>query len=139
MLKTVAYSLINVIWYKKVTFKSLITEKYMKLFFKYMWIFIFWIILINILFVIFFIDDFLLLDKVIQYIILLTTLLIESITIISFIYIFYERPINELKLLIQKFYVWELKWKDINIHKSNNPNINYINIFFNKTLNTLKN
>jgi len=139
MLKTFAYSLINVIWYKKVTFKSLIIEKYMKLFFKYIWIFIFSIILINVLFVIFLIDDFLLLDKVIQYIILLTILLIESIIIISVIYIYYDKPINELKFLIQKFYVWELKWKDIDLHKSNNPNINYINIFFHKTLNTLKN
>ena len=47
-------------------------------------------------------DYFLELDKVIQYIILTTILLIESITIISFIHIFYDRPIGELKLLIQK-------------------------------------
>ena len=111
----------------------------MRLFFALISFLVFLIVLSNVLLVVFFMDYFFNLEKVIQYIYLVTILLIESITIISFIYIFYDKPISALKLLIQKFYVWELKGKDINIKKSQNPDVNYINMFFKKTLNTLKN
>jgi len=111
----------------------------MKSFFALISILVFLIVLSNVLLVAFFMDYFLNLEKAIQYIYLVTILLIESITIISFIYIFYDKPISDLKLLIQKFYVWELKGKDINIKKSQNPEVNYINMFFKKILNTLKN
>ena len=87
----------------------------------------------------FFIDNFLTLDRLTQLEILAISFLIEAFLIILLIRVFYYNPIAELKLLIQKFYIWDLKWKDIKIKKSLNPNINYIVTFFLKTLDTLKN
>jgi len=66
-------------------------------------------------------------------------LVFEAIIVISLIHAFYKKPIHELKHLIQKFYVWELKGKDISVEKSKNPDVNYIITFFVKTLDTLKN
>ncbi len=107
--------------------------------FKLFNIFILIIFAINFILAYFFMDIFLNKEKIIQLIILFSLFLIDAIIIISLIQIFYYNPISELKLLIQKFYIWDLKWKDINIKKSLNPNINYIVIFFSKTLDTLKN
>jgi len=87
----------------------------------------------------FFIDIFLEEEKINQLIILAWLFFIEALIIIILIKQFYYNPIAELKYLIQKFYIWDLKWKDINIEKSLNPNINYIITFFIKTLDTLKN
>lgn len=78
-------------------------------------------------------------EKSTQLQILSIIFLIDIIIIIWLVKYFYNDPISELKYLIQKFYIWELKWKDININKSLNPNINYIITFFLKTLDTLKN
>lgn len=65
--------------------------------------------------------------------------LIEFLIIQLYIKKLYSDPIWEMKLLIQKFYVGDLKWKEIELKKSQNPNVNYIMEFFWKTLNTLKN
>jgi len=97
------------------------------------------IIATNFVLIIFFADIFLELETSIKYSIACILLLIEAMIIIFLIHSFYARPINDLKYLIQKFYVWELKWKDITIDKSKNKDVNYIITFFIKTLNTLKN
>ncbi|MDQ7009749.1 MAG: PP2C family protein-serine/threonine phosphatase [Candidatus Gracilibacteria bacterium] len=78
-------------------------------------------------------------EKITQLQVLSIILLIDVIIVLLLVKIFYNDPISELKYLIQKFYIGELKGKDINIKKSLNPNINYIVIFFGKTLDTLKN
>ncbi len=52
---------------------------------------------------------------------------------------YYDAPIEELELTIKKFLVWSLKDEKISLKKSTNPHLNYITLFFNKTLNTLKN
>jgi len=107
--------------------------------FKLFNIFILIIFAINFGLAYFFMDTFVNQEKIMQLIMLFCLFLIESLIIIILIKEFYYNPISELKLLIQKFYIWDLKWKDINIKKSLNPNINYIVIFFSKTLDTLKN
>lgn len=54
------------------------------------------------------------------------------------IYYFYDTPINKLEYAIKKFLVGSLKdWEIIN-HKTTNPHLNYILLFFTKTLGTLK-
>lgn len=52
---------------------------------------------------------------------------------------FYEEPITHLEYTIKKFLVGSLKDKDINFKRTTNPHLNYILLFFSKTLNTLKN
>lgn len=52
--------------------------------------------------------------------------------------LFYE-PIRDLELAIKNFLVWNLKNKEIKFSKSFNPHLNYVLLFFSKTLNTLKN
>lgn len=52
---------------------------------------------------------------------------------------FYENPVVNLEYTIKKFLVWSLKDKDIHFQKTSNPHLNYILLFFSKTLNTLKN
>ncbi len=107
--------------------------------FKYFNVIIALIFFGNIIMAYFFIDDFTQTDKITQLIILSTASLTEWLLIVMLIKIFYTYPLRDLKYLIQKFLIWELKWKDINIKKSYNPNVNYIISFFLKTLNTLKN
>ena len=53
-------------------------------------------------------------------------------------YVFYDKPIKNLELTIKKFLVWSLKENDIHFHKNTNPHLDYILLFFSKTLNTLK-
>lgn len=63
----------------------------------------------------------------------------EFLAIIFLIKKFYETPIIHLEYTIKKFLVGSLKDKDITFHKTTNPHLNYILLFFSKTLNTLKN
>ena len=102
-------------------------------------IFIIIIFFTNIIIAYFFVNKFVELNNFIQLIILSSIFLIELLIILSLIKIFYSDPINDLKYLIQKFYIGDLKWKDIHIEKTINNNVNYIIAFFLKTLNTLKN
>lgn len=74
-----------------------------------------------------------------KYILIGLFFLVQAIITIALVHILYKQPIQELKYLIQKFYVWELKWKDIDIKQSKNKDVNYIITFFVKTLDTLKN
>lgn len=111
----------------------------MKQIFKLLNIIISIIFLINIILASIFIDAFIEKDKLIQIMILSIVFFSEAYIIILLIKIFYTNPIRDLKYLIQKFYIGELKWKDIKIKKSFNPNVNYIISFFLKTLDTLKN
>ncbi len=55
------------------------------------------------------------------------------------IYYFYDAPINKLEYTIKKFLVGSLKDSDIHLHRTTNPHLNYILLFFTKTLGTLKN
>jgi len=100
---------------------------------------IFLIIIINFSIVWFFWDTFSTQWGSQKYVIVGSILVFEAIIVISLIHAFYKKPIHELKHLIQKFYVWELKGKDISVEKSKNPDVNYIITFFVKTLDTLKN
>ncbi len=66
-------------------------------------------------------------------------LIIEFIVIVCIIYVFYDRPIGNLEYTIKKFLVWSLKWEDLSFKKTTNPHLNYVLLFFSKTLGTLKN
>lgn len=74
-----------------------------------------------------------------------TYILVACIAIVQFLAIsllmrkFYEEPIKNLEYTIKKFLVGSLKDKDIHFRKTSNPHLNYILLFFSKTLNTLKN
>lgn len=111
----------------------------MKQIFKILNIIIALIFFTNIILAYFFMETFINLERFVQLLILSLIFFSEAVLVVSLIKIFYSDPIKEIKYLIQKFLVWELKWKDINIKKSFNPNVNYIVSFFLKTLNTLKN
>lgn len=63
----------------------------------------------------------------------------QFIFISSGIYFFYDKPIKLLEFTIKKFLVGSLKNNDIEIKKTTNPHLNYILLFFGKTLSTLKN
>lgn len=52
---------------------------------------------------------------------------------------YYDGPIEDLEITIKKFLVGSLKDEKISLQKSSNPHLNYVILFFNKTLNTLKN
>lgn len=78
-------------------------------------------------------------DSNYSYLILTTILLWEFLFILFLIKRFYESPIIKLEYTIKRFLVWSLKEKEINFEKTSNPHLNYILLFFSKTLNTLKN
>gem|GEM_PF-4224795 len=63
----------------------------------------------------------------------------EFISISFLIKRFYEAPVIHLEYTIKKFLVGSLKDKDIQFARTSNPHLNYILLFFSKTLNTLKN
>jgi len=76
---------------------------------------------------------------------MLMYMLVGLIIIIEFTLItvlvrkFYEQPILNLEFTIKKFLVGSLKDNDVNFKKTANPHLNYVLLFFSKTLNTLKN
>lgn len=69
---------------------------------------------------------------------------ISTVFILSFtcfiwvIHVFYDKPIKNLEYTIKRFLVWSLKENDITFKKSFNPHLNYILLFFWKTLHTLR-
>ena len=65
--------------------------------------------------------------------------LLEFLAIFYLVQKFYAKPIKDLEYTIKKFLVGSLKQKDIAFHKTLNPHLNYILLFFTKTLTTLKN
>jgi len=54
------------------------------------------------------------------------------------IFYFYDRPINKLEYAIKRFLVWSLKDNELWLYNTTNPHLNYILLFFTKTLWTLK-
>lgn len=63
----------------------------------------------------------------------------EFAFLLSVIYLFYNRPLKKLEINIKRFLVGSLKDEDIKFKRTLNPNLNYILLFFGKTLHTLKN
>lgn len=51
---------------------------------------------------------------------------------------FYDHPIKHLEYTIKRFLVGSLKDENIEVKTTSNPHLNYILLFFSKTLNTLK-
>lgn len=64
--------------------------------------------------------------------------IIESLSILTVVYIFYDKPIRKLEYTIKKFLVGSLKEGDLHFKKTLNPHLNYTLLFFSKTLNTLR-
>lgn len=58
--------------------------------------------------------------------------------VIGIVYFFYENPLKHLEYTIKRFLVGSLKEETIGLQKSFNPHLNYILLFFGKTLETLK-
>lgn len=52
--------------------------------------------------------------------------------------VFYQ-PIVDLEMIIKRFITWEFKNENIKFEKNNNPSLNFILIFFNQVINSLKN
>ncbi len=72
------------------------------------------------------------------YIIIFSTVLVEYTIILFLVKKFFFGPILKLEYTIKKFLVWSLKNQEIIFQESPNPHLNYILLFFSKTLNTLK-
>lgn len=71
---------------------------------------------------------------------LILWILFTQITIILLVInYFYDLPIRHLEYVIKKFYVGAIKDKDLQFKKTSNPHLNYILLFFGRTLKTLKN
>lgn len=102
-----------------------------------------WLVLLtlslNLVLVYFFADSFTTIESSGKYLFIIWSILVESFLIMEIIKFFYERPLIDLEYTIKKFLIGGLKDKEIDIAKTQNPHINYIIMFFNKTLNTLKN
>ncbi len=64
--------------------------------------------------------------------------MLEFLFVIGVLYIFYDKPIRNLEYIIKKFLVGSLKDEEIRFKKTSNPHLNYILLFFGKTLSTLK-
>ena len=65
-------------------------------------------------------------------------MVVLCIIIFYVIHVSYERPLISLELTIKKFLVWALKEEDIKDFKTGNPQLDYIVLFFKKTIHTLK-
>lgn len=65
-------------------------------------------------------------------------MIVLCVIIFYVIHVFYERPLIALELIIKKFLVWALKEEDIKSFKTGNPQLDYIVLFFKKTIHTLK-
>ena len=65
-------------------------------------------------------------------------ILVEFVSIIIVVYTFYEKPIRHLEYTIKRFLVGSLKDSDMRFKKTSNPHLNYVLLFFGKTLFTLK-
>ncbi len=70
--------------------------------------------------------------------IILFIFLVWYLIIIFIIKKLFHEPVRDLELAIKNFLVWNLKNKEIKFIKTLNPHLNYVLLFFSKTLNTLK-
>ena len=68
----------------------------------------------------------------------IAVMIVLCIIIFYVIHVSYERPLISLELTIKKFLVWALKEEDIKDFKTWNPQLDYIVLFFKKTIHTLK-
>lgn len=64
--------------------------------------------------------------------------MVEFVLISVIVYAFYEKPIRHLEYSIKRFLVGSLKDTDMKFKKTSNPHLNYVLLFFGKTLFTLK-
>lgn len=64
---------------------------------------------------------------------------VQFLLIKAIIFTFYDNPIKHLEYTIKKFLIGSLKDSEIKMQKTSNPHLNYILLFFTKTLGTLKN
>ena len=94
--------------------------------------------LLNSLIIISFWEGFLNLDIDDKYKIFILIAIAESTIVIFMLKKMFHDPIVNLEYNIKSFLVWWLKNKKIDLKKTPNPHINYILLFFSKTLNTLK-
>ena len=65
-------------------------------------------------------------------------LIVSTILVMFYIKKLYEDPIKELEYHIKSFLVWKTKNKNLKLIKTINPHLNYVLLFFWKTINTLK-
>jgi len=97
------------------------------------------LLLSNLVLISFFKDsEFLKFDNTISFLYIWLILLAEAFIIMLFIKNIYEWPIKELERNIKIFLFWQNNNIKINT-KSINPSVKYIMLFFNRTLNSLKN
>ncbi len=85
-----------------------------------------WIMLLNMVLLHVFWADFVKSESLLKYVYLLLFILVESILIVHFIGKFYDKPIKQLKNLIEKLYTGQLKWEKIEVSKSINKDLNMI-------------
>ena len=111
----------------------------MKSFFNMVSLLVLLILSTNIIFVYFFWGLFIASESSIKYVFIFFITIFQAYFIMWLIKYFYERPIVNLEYNIKKFLIGGMKDKEINIPETHNAHINYIILFFNKTLNTLKN
>lgn len=64
---------------------------------------------------------------------------VQALMIFSIVYLFYEKPLKYLEITIKKFLIGSSKEEDIKVKKTLNSRLNYILLFFSKTIHSLKN
>lgn len=77
-------------------------------------------------------------DQLLLYTYLISTFMIFFTCIIWVVHIFYDQPIRNLEFTIKKFLVGSIDDNELKFKKSTNPHLNYVLLFFSKTLHTLK-
>lgn len=63
---------------------------------------------------------------------------LQFTTLLAVIHYFYDKPIKLLEYTIKRFLVGSLKDEDIHFKRTTNPHLNYVLLFFGRTLSTLK-
>lgn len=64
---------------------------------------------------------------------------LQTLALFTLSYYIFDKPIRHLEYTIKRFLVGSLKEEDIHFNKTSNPHLNYVFLFFKKTLTTLKN
>jgi len=111
----------------------------MKRFFAIFQITILIILILNLLVVFLFWENYFNLNTQLKLISLAITIVIEFFIIMYIVKKLFHDPIIKLEYIIKSFYVWELKNTKLEFKKTMNPHLNYALEFFARTLNTLKN
>jgi len=65
-------------------------------------------------------------------------LIVSTVLVMFYVKKLYEDPIKDLEYHIKSFLVWKTKNKNLKLIKTINPHLNYVLLFFWKTINTLK-